>query len=334
MSAAPGAEAPAPRTGFLLDPASPLHDTGWGHPEHQGRLRALASAVEKSLPVFHGHVVQVENQAATEEDLLRVHEAAHLERVREVWEHAVRTGELQRLDEDTVVSPASWDAATGSAGAVIEACRRVARGMLDTAFVAARPPGHHATPNRAMGFCLFNSVAVGARWLQQAGLAERVLILDWDVHHGNGTQDIFQEDPSVFFCSLHQSPHWPGTGAASERGRGPGEGFTLNVPVAAGTGGAPYRREFSEALDRIADRFRPDFVLCSAGFDCLAGDPLGGLLLEPSDLYALTVEVVTRAQEWCGGKVVASLEGGYDPKRTGQGTAQVIRALAELPESP
>lgn len=323
-----------PRTGFLLDPASPLHDTGWGHPEHQGRLRALASAVEKALPVLNGHVEQVENRAATDDDLLRVHSSTHVERVRTVAQESIRTKKLLRLDEDTVVSPASWNAAVGSSGAVIEACRRVADGGLRTAFVAARPPGHHATPERAMGFCLFNHVAVGARWLQHAGKADRVLILDWDVHHGNGTQDIFLEDPSVFFCSLHQFPHWPGSGHAGERGIGRGEGFTLNVPLAPGTPAPHHRRAFTESLDRIADVFKPDFVLCSAGFDCLAGDPLGGLLLEPEDLHAMTREVVERAREWCDGKVVASLEGGYDPKRTGQGAAQVIRALAELPDSP
>ena len=322
--------APVRPTGFLLHSASPLHDTGWGHPEHQGRLRALASAVEKDLPALAGRVVQVEAPEAAEEDLTAVHTASHVAHVREVTRRAETSEQLQRVDADTVVSPASWAAALGSAGAAIEACRQVADGRLANAFVAARPPGHHATPDRAMGFCLFNSVAVAARRLQKDGWADRVLILDWDVHHGNGTQDIFWEDGSVFFCSLHQSPHWPGTGAAEERGAGAGEGFTLNIPLAPGTSAAEHRAAFADALDRIDTLFHPDFVLVSAGFDCLAGDPLGDLRLEPADLHAMTRALLERADAWCGGRVVALLEGGYDPGRTGQGAVAVIRALAGL----
>ncbi len=319
--------------GFLLHPASPLHDTGWGHPEHQGRLRALASAVEKDLPALHGRVVQVEPSSAADVDLLRVHTEEHLDRVRAAAERARAESTRVRLDPDTVVSAESWDAACGSAGCGIAAALRTAAGELTGAFVAARPPGHHATPDRAMGFCLVNSVAVCARRLQAEGLAERVLILDWDVHHGNGTQDIFWSDPTVYFCSLHQSPHWPGTGKAEERGGGAGEGTTLNVPIAAGTPPDAYRRLFSEALERIDGEWQPDFVLISCGFDCLAGDPLGGLLLEPADLHWMTSEVKRRAAEWCSGRVVALLEGGYDPVRTGRGTTAVLRALAELPEA-
>jgi len=228
------------------------------------------------------------------------------------------------------VSGASWDAAVGSAGTAIAAARAVARGELANAFVATRPPGHHATPERAMGFCLFNSVAVAARALQAEGHAQRVLIVDWDVHHGNGTQDTFLADPSVFFLSLHQWPHYPGSGAAEETGVGAGEGFTLNVPLPAGTPAAAYRDRFDQVLTDVEDRFAPDFVLVSAGFDCMAGDPLGDLLLEPADLHWMTRRVVELADRACGGRVVALLEGGYAPPRLGAGAVAVVRGLAGL----
>jgi acetoin utilization deacetylase AcuC-like enzyme len=358
----------SPVTGFFLHPASPLHDTGWSHPEHQGRLRALASTVGKDLLTLHGHVEQMEPAEATAEDLLRVHGERHVEVVRQACAAAERTGRIGSLDPDTKVSAASWEAAVGSVGTAIAAARAVAEGSIRNAFVATRPPGHHATPDRAMGFCLFgnaaiagrhaidvrglsriayvdwdvhhamgfclfNNVAAVARWLQAAGHAERVLVLDWDVHHGNGTQDVFWEDPSVFFVSVHQWPHYPGTGSEKERGGGAGEGTTVNVPLPAGTPADVHRESFERAIEEALRGFVPDFVLVSAGFDCMAGDPLGDLLLEPPDLYAMTRFTVETAAARCDGRVVALLEGGYDPKRLGEGAVAVIRALAGL-EAP
>ena len=317
-------------TGFFLHPASPLHDTGWNHPEHQGRLRALASTVGKDLLTLHGHVTQFEPGAAEEEDILRVHTESHLAMVRGACLMAEEREAIVSLDADTKVSAASWDAATGSAGAGIAAARSIVEGHIRTAFVATRPPGHHATPDRPMGFCLFNNVAVAARWLQATGHAERVLIVDWDVHHGNGTQDAFYRDPSVFFLSIHQSPHYPGSGGASETGAGDGEGTTLNVPLPAGTSRMDYLAAFDRALTDVVARFRPDFVLMSAGFDVLAGDPLGGMLLEPGDLHQMTRRVVEVGAAACDGRVVAFLEGGYEPKRLGEGAVAVVRALADL----
>jgi len=317
-------------TGFFLHPASPLHDTGWSHPEHQGRLRALASTVGKDLLTLHGHVNQFEPGAADEADLLRVHTESHVEQVRRACRMAEERETIVSLDADTKVSAASWDAATGSAGAGIAAARAVVEGKIRTAFVATRPPGHHATPDRPMGFCLFNNVAVTARWLQAMGHAERVLIVDWDVHHGNGTQDVFYADPSVFFLSIHQSPHYPGTGGASETGAGDGEGTTLNVPLPGGTPRRDYLAAFDHALSDAVGRFEPEFVLMSAGCDVLAGDPLGGMLLEPEDLHGMTRRVVEVGASACEGRVVAFLEGGYDPRRLGEGAVAVVRALAGL----
>ena len=323
----------APTTAFLLHEAASLHDTGWGHPEHQGRLRALSSTVGKDMMALHGRVEQIPPVEATVEDVLRVHTPEHVQRVREAVGQARTAGRPVPLDADTFVSDASWDAAMGSLGAAITATEVVAEGRFRNAFVATRPPGHHATPDRAMGFCLFNHVAATARWLQARGHAERVLIVDWDVHHGNGTQDIFWTDPSVFFLSLQLFPHWPGSGAANEAGEGDGAGATLNVPLPAGTAGAEYHAAFTRALDGTLDRFDPDFVLVSSGFDALAGDPLGGLALEPEDFHRLTAALMERAAAHCHGRLVAMLEGGYDPRRTGLAAVSVIRALAGIDEA-
>jgi acetoin utilization deacetylase AcuC-like enzyme len=321
-------------TGFLLHSAASLHDTGWGHPEHQGRLPALASALEKDLLLIHEKVIPVGSREATFEELTLVHPLAYLMRLEELSSRAAAEGVLQFAGEETPYSAASWDAAIGSAGASLAAVDEVARGRLENAFVATRPPGHHASSDRAMGFCSINHVAVAARFLQWKGLAERVAILDWDVHHGNGTQEIFYEDPSVYYVSLHQAPFYPGTGGANERGAGAGEGRTLNSPLPAGTGRTTYLAHLRDAIARVKSSFHPDFILVSAGFDALAGDPLGGMLLEPEDFHRITREVIGWAAEQCGGRVVACLEGGYEPKRTAAAALQTIRALAGVEAPP
>ena len=346
------------RTGFYMHPAAVLHDTGWGHPEHQGRLRALAAALRADIAALHGRVEQVgtgaggmaggvggadasPGAAAAEADsgsaedailqaIARVHAGELIDTVRRASAQARERGRIVSLDADTKVSGASWEAALGTAGAGLEAVRAVAEGRFRNAFVASRPPGHHATPDQAMGFCLFNHIAVAAAALRAEGLADRVLVLDWDVHHGNGTQDVFYEDDAVFFLSLHQYPDYPGTGAANETGRGRGEGFTLNVPLAPATAREDYLAVFERALRAATDRAAPDFVLVSGGFDVLAGDPLGGQLLEPKDLHRATRTIMEAADRLCGGRVVVFLEGGYDPARTGAGAVAVIRALAGL----
>jgi len=318
-------------TGFFLHEAAPLHDTGWGHPEHQGRLPALAGTIGKDLPALHGRVEHFEGRPALRDELLRVHPAPYLDHIVAACAEARREGTRVLVGEEAPVSGASLEAILGSAGAALDAGERVCDGQLRNAFVATRPPGHHASAERAMGFCIVNHVAVLARHLQATGRAERVAIVDWDVHHGNGTQDVFWSDPTVFFLSLHQSPHYPGTGAATETGAGPGRGTTHNVPIAAGTAGDDYRALLDEALTLVEDSFQPDAILISSGFDALAGDPLGGLLLEPEDFAEMTRRVMSWADRICGGKVIALLEGGYDPPRTALAAGGVLRALAGVP---
>ncbi|HKJ92143.1 MAG TPA: histone deacetylase, partial [Longimicrobiales bacterium] len=288
-------------TALVSNPDCALHDTGWRHPEHQGRLPGIVRALGRDTPALLEHVLQEEGPLASEADLLRVHTAAHVARVRA----AVSASTQDRpgaLDADTIVSPASWDAALAAAGSVLRAVDLVLDGRAATAFALSRPPGHHATADRAMGFCLFNNVAIAARHAQARAEVERVLVVDWDVHHGNGTQDIFYDDSSVYYLSLHLSPHYPGTGAVAERGVGAGAGATRNVPLSRTVSRDEYMGVFRSALSDAFAASRPDLVLVSAGFDCMAGDPLGGLPLEPVDLFVMAAAVVDGARATAKGR--------------------------------
>ena len=318
----------APPVGFFIHPDASLHDTGWGHPEHQGRLRAVASAVGQDLLAIDGKVIQVEPGKIEDQDILRVHTESHLKTLRQAVEISTEESRLVSIDPDTIVSPNSLNAACGSTSALVTAVKMVHGGELSTAFVATRPPGHHATADRAMGFCLVNHVAIAARWLQVNCNVQRVLIIDWDVHHGNGTQDIFYRDGSVYYFSLHQWPHFPGSGSIGESGEGAGTGMTKNVPVKARTSASEYCDLFLDNLEQVLGSFDPEFILISAGFDVMEGDPLGDLCLEPEDLHFLTAEILRRAPKECG--VTVTLEGGYDPKRTGLGVKAVLRAVAAV----
>ena len=316
------------RTGFFLHPSASLHDTGWGHPEHQGRLRAVASAVEKRLLELHGRVEQRPARFATSAEMRRVHPGSYLEALERASARAREEGAQVEVGPETPLSGASWDAIRGSCGAALAAGEEVASGRLRNAFVATRPPGHHATADGAMGFCSVNHVAVTARHLQATGAADRIVIVDWDVHHGNGTQDIFYQDPSIFYLSLHQAPHYPGTGATSERGEGDGEGATLNVPLPQGTTRAAYLAAFESAVEEAAATFDADFILISAGYDALEGDPLAGMLLQPEDFRDFTRCAMQWADHSCGGRLVAVLEGGYEPERTGRAVVSTLETLA------
>jgi acetoin utilization deacetylase AcuC-like enzyme len=310
-------------------PACARHDPGPGHPEVAARLEALRSAVRADAALA-ALIEEIEGVPAGEDDLLRVHDPGYVARVRAATDEARRDGRPVALDPDTAVGPGSFEAALAAAGCAIDAARRALE--VPAAFALSRPPGHHATRDRPMGFCLFNNVAVAVRRLQAEGRARDVLVVDWDAHHGNGTQEIFYRDPSVYVLSLHLGGEYPGTGSPSQRGAGQGLGRTRNVPLPRGTGAAEYRRRFQRALDAALAAFRPDLVLVSAGFDVLSGDPEGGFLLEPRDLHALTGDLLERVASRTRG-VAAVLEGGYALDRIGPGLVEMLRALAGLPSA-
>jgi len=277
-----------------------LHPTG-SHPESQARIAVLQQ-----------HFPYVECEPAAEEDVLRCHAPELVERVRTTrgW-----------LDADTICTETSFDAALLAAGAAIEATRR-------GGFALARPPGHHAERVRAMGFCLFDSIAIAARWAQAELGVERVAIVDWDVHHGNGTQGIFYTDPSVYFFSMHQYPWYPGTGSRGETGHSRGLGATLNIPVKASTQAAEQKRMFEAAIEDIATNFRPDLIMISAGFDAHLTDPLGQLKLEDRDYVSMTRTIRQWAAEVCQGRVVSCLEGGYNLDTLGETVRSHVKELA------
>lgn len=298
------------------------HDTG-SHPETAERLRAIERRLQADGlldRVEHGDFQPVEPK-----QLDAIHSAHVVERARIVAE--LGGG---HLEEDTVVCPASFRVGLAAAGACTAAVDAVMSGASRTALCLTRPPGHHATPTKSMGFCLFNNIALAAKRARNQHRMNRVLIVDWDVHHGNGTQDIFYEDPSVFFLSLHRYGFgfYPGTGAAEEIGRGAGRGSTLNVPVTYGSSRAKYHDKFNAALDRAAE-FRPELVLISAGFDAHRLDPIGELGLEVEDFVTLTRRVLEVARTHASGRVVSCLEGGYHWEATAESVSAHLKTLIE-----
>jgi len=307
------------KTGLLLDRDFTNHDPGAGHPEAPGRIEAileeLASAgIDEAAPALAP-------RAATDDDIRLAHTDGYLRTVL----REIDGGSGQLSTGDTSFGPGSLEVARHAAGGLIAAVDQVIAGDCDNAFCAVRPPGHHATPDRGMGFCIFNNAAIAARHARIRHGLDRVAIIDWDVHHGNGTQDIFYEDPDVFYFSTHQYPWYPGTGAKDETGAGAGRGTTLNVPLPAGCGmdeiGAAFRGAFT---DRMKD-FRPDLVIISAGFDSRLGDPLGQLTLTDDDFAALTRILLDMAGEFAESRLVSVLEGGYNQK----GLALAVRSHVE-----
>jgi acetoin utilization deacetylase AcuC-like enzyme len=308
-------------TGLVTSDAYTAHLTGEGHPESPDRVRAIVAKL-KAEGLFD-RAVAVPPRPATDEELLRCHTADYLQTVRD----DLAAGSDDLSTGDTAISARSLETARLAAGGVLAAVDAVMTGKIANAFAVVRPPGHHATPTEGMGFCLFNNVACAARHAQAVHGAKRVLIADWDVHHGNGTQDIFYSDGTVLFFDTHQSPLYPGTGSRDETGVGPGQGLIMNRPFAAGAGRKEIVGAFRDDLVPAADAFQPDLVLVSAGFDSRIDDPLGGFRLTDEDFADLTRIMKEIAAKHCGGRLVSTLEGGYALDGLASAAAAHVRAL-------
>ena len=296
------------RVAWVYHPDYLLHTPPFEHPESPERLVAIAGHLGRTGLI--DQMVPVTPEYPEDADILSVHDREYLNKL----ENACRRGDLTLDAEDTYLNRHSFNIALLSAGGAVAGAKSVGEGTADRAFCAVRPPGHHAGRDVGMGFCLLNNVAVAARYLQARHGVGKVLIIDWDVHHGNGTQNIFLEDPTVFYFSIHEHPTflYPGTGRRWEIGKGKGEGTTLNAPMAPGAGDAEFRTTFEGMLEPAVERFRPEIILVSAGFDAHRDDPLADLQVTEEGFRFMTRHVLALADRFCGGKVVSVLEGGYE----------------------
>ncbi|MBU1150236.1 MAG: histone deacetylase [Proteobacteria bacterium] len=303
------------KTGIVKDMQYVRHGPEYGHPESPQRLISIYEMLDN--PDMSWKFAWIDARYATREELERVHRPSYIDYI------AATAGKTMMLDPDTVATAETYDAARLAAGGFINAVDSVVSGETDNAFALVRPPGHHAQAAEAAGFCIFNNIAIGVRHALARHRMKRVLIVDWDLHHGNGTQEAFYEDRQVLYFSTHQSPAYPGTGGLMEMGEGEGFGYTLNVPLSPGAGDALYVRLFHDILSPIALAFRPEIILVSAGFDTYVGDPLGAMEVTPEGFACMTRILLDLADECCGGRLAATLEGGYNI----QGLTKSVRAV-------
>jgi len=309
------------KTGLIADPIFCQHDPGAGHPECPSRYGAVVGALEDAGLL--DQMVKLEVRKATRQEIGRCHASDYLS----IVEHEIITGASELFTGDTSVCEQSWEVALLAAGSVLSAVDAVVKRRVANAFCVVRPPGHHATPNRGMGFCILNNIAIAARYAQATHRINRVLIVDWDVHHGNGTQDIFYHDGSVFFFSTHLFPSYPGTGSAEETGSGAGEGSTMNFSFRAGAGREKILGAFETHLVKAMRKFKPNLVLVSAGFDSRIHDPLGGFTLRDNDFFDLTRVAMGIAKRYARGRLVSVLEGGYNLPGLASAAVAHVQAL-------
>ena len=308
------------KTGIVKDERYLRHETGRFHPESPERLEAIYDMLES--PEMKGKFLHIEPRYSTHEEIGMVHSQSYIEMV------AKTAGKRHTsLDPDTSTSPESYDVAKLAVGGLLNAIDSVVSGETDNAFAFIRPPGHHTETSRAAGFCIFNNVAIGALHATKKHEMKRILIVDWDLHHGNGTQNTFYEDSRILYFSTHQSPFYPGTGRLNEIGRKEGLGYTVNVPLGRGPGDAEYLKIFRKVLQPVAHAFHPDIVMLSAGFDIYFGDPLGGMKVTPSGFANLTRVLLNIAEECSGGKFIITLEGGYDIKGQSESAKAVLNEM-------
>ncbi len=310
-------------TALITHPACLNHTPPPGHPESPDRLKAVLAAFESS---DFEELLRLEAPMASRGQLALAHDSSHVARVLDEWAPQTETYRYVRIDQDTAMSSGSDLAALRAAGACVHGVDAVMAGQVRNAFCAVRPPGHHAEHDRSMGFCLFNSVAVAAAHARAVHHCRRIAIVDFDVHHGNGTQDIFWDDADTLYASTHQFPHYPGTGAADERGA---SGNVLNVPLRPGSGSEQFRTAYERVILPAVEKFAPDFVLVSAGFDAHMADPLAELNLDEADFAWVTRAICAIAKRRCEGRVVSTLEGGYDLDALARSAAAHVRALME-----
>lgn len=308
-------------TGIVRDDRYMEHDIGPFHPESPQRLKATYRALEG----LKGRYQEISPRQATHEEVALIHTPSYIKRI-----EATRSSPRVQLDPDTATCPRTYEVALLAVGGLLEAVDRVLDGKLQNAFALVRPPGHHAERDRAMGFCIFNNVAIAAKYAQRKGL-ERVLIVDWDLHHGNGTQQAFWEDPSVLYFSTHQYPYYPGTGHWTETGAGEGKGFTVNCPLRVGHDDRDYANIFRHLLEPVALQFRPQLLLVSAGFDIYYRDPLGGMKVSEEGFARLTDLLIELGQK-TSSPVILTLEGGYHVEGIARSVVEVVRRLSgEVP---
>ncbi|OHB56209.1 MAG: histone deacetylase [Planctomycetes bacterium RBG_13_44_8b] len=312
-------------TGLVYDDIYLEHKTTLGHPESPQRLVSIVERLKAGG--LYSELYVVTPKPAEVEWLITVHSPHYIERVKESCENGI-----SYLDSsDTPISEKTYEAALIAAGGVLKAVDAVMQKKVKNAFCAVRPPGHHAIKDRAMGFCVFNNVAVGARYIQKKYNLQKVLIVDWDVHHGNGTESMFYDDPTVLYFSVHQYPFYPGSGSKTDKGSGKGLNYNINVPMSAGSGDSDYIKVFHEKLEPAAIEFSPEFVLISAGFDACEGDLLGGMNITPQGFAELTRIVKSIAEKCCEGRLVSVLEGGYSLDGLASSVEEHIRVLMKDP---
>ncbi len=310
------------KVGIVLDKLYVDHDNGMGHPETHERILAIVDMLNFTKLI--DEVVKITPRDASKEEITLVHTVAHFENM------ASTKGKPKVfLDADTSTCPLSFDAAVRASGGMLSAIDSVLEGEVDRAFPLVRPPGHHAEADKAMGFCLFNNVAVGAAYLTRVKGLSRVLVVDWDLHHGNGTQHMFYDDPSVLYFSTHQHPYYPGTGSLEEKGSGDGKGYNINVPLPTGMGDSEYLKIFAEILGPVIEQYKPEFILVSAGFDTFIEDPLGGMKVTPEGFAKQTRFLTDYADKYSNGNIVFILEGGYNLDGLWISNKEVIEELLD-----